>query len=99
MKTTHDEAWEVGQVIGRLHAGVLAVVGAVITCISLLIRTVWLILKGGPQVGVHLPLLKHYFIGYPVSWSGSLVGLCYGALVGGVIGWSIGKIYNGVLLM
>jgi len=50
-------------------------------------------------VGVHLQLLRHYFIGYSVSWSGSLIGLCYGALLGGVMGWSVGKIYNGVLLM
>ena len=99
MQTIHDEMREVSQVVVRLHATVLAVVGAVVTGMGLFIITVWLVLKGGPQMGVHLQLLKHYFIGYSVSWSGSLLGLCYGALTGGVVGWSVGKIYNGVLLM
>jgi hypothetical protein len=99
MQTIRDEMREVSQVVVRLHATVLAVVGAVVTGMGLFIVTVWLVLKGGPQVGMHLQLLRHYFIGYSVSWSGSLIGLCYGALTGGVIGWSVGKIYNGVLLM
>jgi hypothetical protein len=99
METIHDEMRAVSQAVVRLHATVLAVVGAVVTGMGLFIITVWLVLKGGPQVGVHLELLKYYFIGYSVSWSGSLLGLCYGALLGGVMGWSVGKIYNGVLLM
>jgi len=99
MQTIHDEMREVSQVVVRLHATVLAVVGAVVTGMGLFIITVWLVLTGGAQMGVHLQLLKHYFIGYSVSWSGSLLGLWYGALTGGVMGWSVGKIYNGVLLM
>jgi len=99
MQTIHDEMRAVSQMVVRLHATVLAVVGAVVTGMGLFLITVWLVLKGGPQVGVHLQLLRHYFIGYSVSWSGSLLGLCYGALLGGVLGWSVGKIYNGVLLM
>ena len=99
MQTIHDEIREVSQVVVRLHTTVLAVVGAVVTGMGLFIMTVWLVLKGGPQAGVHLQLLRHYFIGYSVSWSGSFLGLCYGALIGGAIGWSTGKIYNGVLLM
>jgi len=99
MQTIHDEMREVSQVVLRLHATILAVVGSIVTGMGLFIITVWLVLKGGPPVGVHLQLLRHYFIGYSVSWSGSLIGLCYGALLGGVMGWSVGKIYNGVLLM
>ena len=34
-------------------------VGVVITGMELLIRAVWLILKGGTHVGVHVQLLKH----------------------------------------
>jgi len=59
--------------------------------------TVWLLVKGGPQVGMHLQLLRHYFIGYTVTWPGSVVGFCYGALLGGMVGWAIGRIYNGVV--
>jgi hypothetical protein len=32
-----------------------------------------------------------------VSWTGSVVGLFYGALAGGLIGWAIGKIYNRIV--
>jgi hypothetical protein len=59
--------------------------------------TSWLLIKGGPQVGVHLQLLGQYFVGYSVTWQGSLVGLFYGALVGGVVGWSIGTLYNAIV--
>jgi hypothetical protein len=67
MQTLHDEMREVSQVVVRLHATVLAMVGAVVTGMGLFIMTVWLVLKGGPQVGMHLQLLRHYFLGYSVE--------------------------------
>ena len=51
MQTVHDEMREVSQVVVRLHATVLAVVGAIVTGMGLFIITVWLVLKGGPHVG------------------------------------------------
>ncbi len=80
----------------RIHAGVLAVVCALIGGIGMFGMTVWLLIKGGESVGAHLGLLSNYFIGYRVSWGGSLIGFFYGALLGGAIGWVIGKIYNAV---
>jgi hypothetical protein len=65
--------------------------------LGIFVMTVWLLIKGGPQVGLHLQLLSHYFIGYSVTWTGSVVGCFYGALIGGIVGWTIGKIYNGVV--
>jgi glycosyltransferase involved in cell wall biosynthesis len=64
--------------------------------ISLFLMTVWLLLKGGPQAGPHLQLLGQYFIGYSVTWTGSIVGLFYGAVTGGVLGWLVAWIYNWV---
>ena len=61
---------------------------------ALFLMTVWLVIKGGEQVGVHLRLLSQYFYGYSVSWTGSLVGMFYGLLVGAVVGWTIGTVYN-----
>ena len=86
--------YEVSHVIARIQAGVLAMVCALIGGLVLFVMTAWLLIKGGPNVGQHLILLKQYFIGYSVTWTGSLIGFCYGALVGGAIGWIIGKIYN-----
>jgi hypothetical protein len=90
----HRQTYEVSQVIARLHAGVLALSCALIGGVGIFIMTAWLLLTGGPNVGAHLQLLNRYFIGYSVTWPGSLIGFCYGALVGGVVGWTVGKIYN-----
>ena len=47
---------------------------------GLFLMTAWLLLKGGPHVGQHLQLLSQYFIGYSVTWWGSIVGFAWGAL-------------------
>ncbi|MBA5865671.1 MAG: hypothetical protein GDA67_03115 [Nitrospira sp. CR1.3] len=85
---------EVSQAIARVQADVLALVFSVVGGVGLWAMTIWLVLKGGPHPGEHLQLLSNYFIGYSVTWAGSLVGLFYGALTGGVVGWVIGRIYN-----
>jgi hypothetical protein len=88
---------EVSRIVVKVQAGVLAVVGALIGGGSLFVMTVWLLIKGGPRVGEHLQLLGQYFIGYSVTWGGSLVGFFYGALTGGIAGWAIGTIYNWIV--
>src|SRR5215471_21434532 len=96
MAKARSEAEELSRVTARIQAGVLAVVCGLIGGVGLFAMTVWLLLKGGVMVGAHLQLLGNYFIGYSVTWPGSLVGFFYGALLGGVIGWAIGRIYNAV---
>ena len=88
---------EISRVVARIGTGVLAFVGAMIGGVGLFLMTAWLLLKGGPHVGEHLQLLSNYFIGYSVTWWGSVVGLFYGAVVGGIIGWSVSTIYNKVI--
>lgn len=88
---------EISRVFARIRTGVLAIVCATIGGVGLFLMTAWLLLKGGPHVGQHLQLLSNYFVGYSVTWSGSLVGLFYGALCGGAIGWTIGRIYNRIV--
>lgn len=60
------------------------------------IATNWLVLKGGKVVGPHLQLLSQYFIGYRVSFFGSLIGFAYGFAVGTLSGSLIGWIYNSI---
>lgn len=88
---------EISQAIARIKTAALAIVCAVIGGIGLFAMTVWLLVKDGPDVGQHLQLLSNYFMGYSVTWWGSVVGLFYGALCGGAIGWTIGTIYNKVV--
>ncbi len=89
-----DPMREVTRAVTRLQAGVLALVFGAVCGVGLFVTTVWLLVKGGPSVGEHLQLLHHYFIGYSVSWGGAFIGFLWGALAGGVAGWTIGFVYN-----
>ena len=88
---------KVSRKVASIHAFILAFVMAVIGGMGLFLMTVWLIVRGGKDIGAHLMLLHHYFIGYSVTWPGSLVGLFYGALIGGMMGWLIGFVYNRIV--
>ncbi len=94
MKTDQKSKEELSQAVANIQAGVLAFVGGIIGGLGLFFMTVWLLLEDGPKVGSHLQLLSNYFIGYSVTWSGSVIGLLYGAVTGSVLGWTIGFIYN-----
>jgi hypothetical protein len=91
-----DQDEELTRAVVRLHAGVLAMVGAVIGGALLFVMTAWLLIKGGPNVGAHLGLLGQYFPGYTVTWTGCFIGMFYGAAVGFAAGWCFGAIYNRV---
>jgi hypothetical protein len=88
---------EISRAIAKIRTGALATVCAMFGGIGLFVMTAWLLIKDGPQVGQHLRLLSIYFIGYSVTWWGSVVGLFYGALCGGLIGWAVGTIYNKIV--
>jgi ABC-type dipeptide/oligopeptide/nickel transport system permease subunit len=66
--------------------------------LGLFIATNWLVLKGGNTVGPHLQLLSQYFIGYRVSFLGSIIGFAYGFTVGTLSGSIIGFIYNKIAM-
>lgn len=78
---------------GKIVGLVLGVLGA----LSIFVATNWLVLKGGDVVGPHLGLLDNFFIGYSVSFLGSLVGAVYGFIVGFIGGLVIGWLYNAVV--
>ena len=78
----------------RLNAVVQGIVLGLLTGAIMFIATNWLVLKGGPVVGPHLSLLNQFFIGYRVSFLGSLVGFAYGSVVGFAVGYVIAVVYN-----
>jgi hypothetical protein len=80
--------------VARLRAGIMALVFAFFGGGTLFVATVWLLLRGGDNVGQHLGLLANYFPGYSVSWPGAVLGLLYGALTGAIVGSSLAWIYN-----
>jgi hypothetical protein len=97
MSRNSNEAGDLTRTVVRLHTGVLAFACAVIGGVGLFALTALLLIKGGAHVGAHLQLLSQYFCGYSVTWRGSLLGLLYGAVTGGAVGWLIGTVYNGVV--
>lgn len=99
MARMNKEVDELSKAVARIQTKVFALVFALIAGLGLFLMTVWLLIKGGQRVGVHLNLLGQYFVGYSVTWKGSILGFCYGALIGGIVGWAIGTIYNRIISM
>jgi len=80
-----------------LNAKVLGFVLGILFALFIFIATNWLVLKGGEKVGPNLVLLANYFIGYRVSFVGSLIGALYGFTLGTLTGAFIGWIYNTIV--
>lgn len=83
--------------IARMRAGIMAIVCGLLAGSGLLVATAWLVVRGGPNVGQHLVLLRNYLPGYSVTWSGAFLGFVYGALAGGAAGWLTAWVYNGIV--
>jgi hypothetical protein len=81
----------------RLNAAVQGVVSGIIAGLGVFVATNWLVLKGGDVVGPHLSLLGQFFIGYQVSFLGSLIGFAYGSVLGFFVGYSVARIYNWIV--
>ena len=78
----------------RLNALVSGPVTGVILGSIIFIATNWLLLKGGEPIGPHLALLGQFFLGYTVSFWGSLIGLLYGFVTGFILGYAVAFLYN-----
>jgi hypothetical protein len=77
-----------------LNAKVVGLTLGVIFGLGIFVATKWLVIKGGERVGPHLILLSQYFIGYRVTFLGSLIGAAYGFALGTICGSLMGWIYN-----
>ena len=80
----------------RLNATVHGFVLGIAAGAGIFISTNWLLLKAveGEVVGPHLSLLSQFFIGYDVSFVGSLIGFAYGFITGFTAGYLLANIYN-----
>ena len=82
----------------RLNAAIVGVVVGLLFASGVLVATLWLVIKGGKEVGPHLILLAQFFPGYEVTYVGSLIGFGYAGVVGFVVGYVASRIYNGIAL-
>ncbi len=105
MKNRSDEE-KLLQAVAMLNAKTLGLVLGILLGLGIFIATNWIVLKG-PQLneageyvmGPHLKLLSEFFIGYRVSFVGSLIGFVYGFAVGTISGALIGWIYNRIVIL
>lgn len=87
---------QIRRAIVRLRSRVMAIVFGLTGGVGFFVATIWLVIRGGSDVGLHLSLLRNYFPGYSVTWTGSLVGFVYGVAFGALAGWLLAWVYNRV---
>ncbi|MGB1109076.1 MAG: hypothetical protein ACPG4N_01900 [Gammaproteobacteria bacterium] len=81
----------------RLNAGLHGVVAGLLSGGLLFLATMWLVIKGGDQVGPHLGLLGQFFPGYEVTPMGALIGLVYGFVFGFITIYPTVRLYNALV--
>lgn len=101
---TSSEDEKLFSAILRLNSKVFGLVLGLLVGSMIFVATNWLVIKGGhvtPEgehvVGPHLQLLSQFFIGYRVSFVGSLIGFAYGFALGTLGGALVGWIYNRIV--
>ncbi len=85
---------DVTKTLLKLNARAWGVALGLLFGIGLFLATLILVIRGGPTVGPHLGLLGLFLPGYSVSTSGAFIGFIYLFVIGYLIGWLIGSVYN-----
>ncbi len=93
-RLTAEEARAVEAVLVRLNERAWGLAFGLLCGLGLFVATAILVIRGGSQVGPHLALLGIYLRGYEVTWTGAIVGLGYGLVLGYIAGWAVGAVYN-----
>jgi hypothetical protein len=102
MSAREDEDQEIERLVEtrllRVNAWSFGIVSGLVAGLGLFVATNWLVLKGGGahEVGPHLSLLAQYFLGYRVSFVGSLIGFAWAFACGLVVGYAGSWLYNAV---
>jgi len=78
----------------RFHAIATGLAGGTICAVGIFVATIWLLIKGGENPGAHLKLLGQFFIGYDVTYVGSLIGAAYGFVTGFLLAYAVARSYN-----
>lgn len=84
---------ELLQAAVRLNTWLLALVFAAFCGIAMFVATYLSLYRGLPQPGQYLNLLGVFLPGYSVSHAGAWVGLCWGALIGGLVAVIFYRLY------
>lgn len=85
------------QSLAKLDETALGISIGVLFGLMIFLATNLLILKGGDVVGPNLALISQYFIGYKVTFVGSLLGFLYAFVSGFIIGWLAAFLRNSAI--
>ena len=78
----------------RLNARAWGISAGLLSGGGLFLATVFLVIRGGPNLGQHLSMLRVFFPGYSVTWLGAFVGFIYAFVLGYGLGRIVGSVYN-----
>lgn len=78
----------------RLNARAWGIAVGMLFGSGLFIATLFLVMRGGPDVGAHLQLLGVFLPGYRVTVGGAFIGFAYLFVIGYGVGRLIGSVYN-----
>ena len=78
----------------RLDALALGIAIGGVAGAGLFAATLFLVLKGGENVGQNLSLLSQFFVGYSVTVAGAFVGFAWAFVSGFCWGWAIAFLRN-----
>ena len=78
----------------RLNARAWGIAAGLLLGGGLFLATVFLVIRGGPNPGQHLSMLRVFFPGSSVTWLGAFVGFIYGFVLGYGLGRIVGSVYN-----
>ena len=85
---------ELARAVARLNARAWGIAIGLLLGLGLFIATIVLVIKGGPNPGPHLILLRIYFPGYRITVLGAVIGFVYAFVIGYALGRLIGTVYN-----
>lgn len=78
----------------HFNATIFGLIAGLLLGLLIFIVTNIRLLQGGDVADSHLGLLGQFFIGYKVSFWGSLIGFLYGLLSGFLVGYVFAQLYN-----
>jgi hypothetical protein len=87
--------------VAKINTKFFGLVLGLLFGLAIFVATNWLVIKGSHinvegeyVVGPHLQLISQFFIGYRVSFLGSIIGFLYGFAIGTFSGSALGYVYN-----
>jgi hypothetical protein len=82
------------QVFSRLDPVAMGLSVGTVSGLGLFLATLFLVIRGGMNVGLNLRLLDNFFPGYTVTIEGGFLGLVYAFITGFISGWALAFLRN-----